>query len=59
VSQSIVGTQNRAELTNNLDFGSVRERIDREGGDREELNSALDHVERLVERGSGRPGARR
>jgi hypothetical protein len=52
VSQSIVGTQNRAELTNNMDFGSVREQIDREGGDdREELHLALDHVERLVERG--------
>jgi len=52
VSQSIVGTQNRAELTNIMDFGSVREQIDREGGDgREELHSALDHVERLVERG--------
>ena len=52
VSQSIVGTQTRAELTNNMDFGSVREQIDREGGDdREELHTALDHVERLVERG--------
>lgn len=52
VSQSIVGTQTRAELTNNMDFGSVRERIDREGGeDKEELRNALDHVERLVERG--------
>lgn len=52
VSQSIVGTQNRAELTNNMDFGSVREQIDREGGDdREELHLALDYLERLVERG--------
>ncbi len=52
VSQSIVGTQNRAELTNNMDFGGVREQIDREGGaDREELHTALDQVERLVERG--------
>lgn len=52
VSQSIIGTQNRAELTNNIDFGNVREQIEREGGaDREELHNALDHVERLVERG--------
>lgn len=52
VSQSIVGTQNRAELTNNIDFGSVRERINREGGeDQEELHNALDRVERLIERG--------
>jgi hypothetical protein len=52
VNQSIIGTQTRAELTNNFDFGNVRERIDREGGeDREELHKALDHVERLLERG--------
>lgn len=52
VNQSIVGTQNRAELTNNLDFGNVREQIDREGGeDREELHRALEQVERLLERG--------
>lgn len=52
VSQSIVGTQTRAELTNNMDFGGVRERIELEGGeDKEELSNALDHVERLVERG--------
>lgn len=52
VSQSIIGTQNRAELANNIDFGTVREQIEREGGaDREELHSALDRVERLVERG--------
>lgn len=52
VNYSIVGNQSRAELTNNMDFGSVREQIDREGGDdQEELHNALDHVERLVERG--------
>lgn len=52
VSQSIVGTQTRAELTNIMDFRSVRERIDREGGeDQQELHNALDHIERLVERG--------
>lgn len=52
VSQSIVGTQDRAELTNNMDFGRVREQIDREGGDdQEELHNAIDYVERLVERG--------
>ena len=52
VRQSIIGTQTRAELTNNFDFADVRERIDREGGeDQEELHKALDHVERLLERG--------
>ena len=52
VNQSIIGTQTRAELTNNFDFGNVRERIDREGGeDREELHRALEQVERLLERG--------
>lgn len=52
VRNSIVGNQTRAELTNNMDFGSVREQIDREGGDdKEELYRALDQVERLVERG--------
>lgn len=52
VNYSIVGNQTRAELANNMDFGSVRERIEREGGDdREELHNALDQVERLVERG--------
>lgn len=52
VSQSIIGTQNRAELTNNMDFRSVREQINRDGGeDQQELHSALDRVERLIERG--------
>lgn len=52
VSQSIVGNQNRAELTNNMNFGSVREQIDREGGeDQEELHQALNQVEQLVESG--------
>ena len=52
VSQSIVGTQNRAELTNNMNFGSVREQIDREGGeDQEDLHQALNRVEQLVESG--------
>lgn len=52
VSQSIVGTQTRAELTNNMDFDSLREQIDREGGeDKEELHNALEHVQRLVARG--------
>lgn len=52
VNQSIIGTQNRAELTNNFDFGNVRERIEREGGeDQEELREALDQIERLLERG--------
>lgn len=52
VSQSIIGTQDKAELTNNFNIGEVRERIDLEGGeDRKELHMALDHVERLLERG--------
>ena len=52
VNQSIVGTQDRAELTNNLDFSNVREQIDSEGGeDREELHRSLDQIERLLERG--------
>lgn len=52
VSQSIIGTQNKAELTNNFNIGEVRERIDLEGEeDQEELHRALDHVERLLERG--------
>lgn len=31
VSQSIIGIQNRAELTNNFDLGNIRERIERKG----------------------------
>jgi hypothetical protein len=49
---SIIGSQSRAELTNNFDSGNVREQIERDGGeDREELRNALDRVERLLERG--------
>lgn len=52
VSNSIVGTQNRAELTNNLDFGELKRRIEAEGAeDKEELRLALEQIERLVERG--------
>lgn len=52
VNQSIIGNQSRAELTNNFNFGNVREQIEREGGeDKEELRKALDRVERLLERG--------
>ncbi len=52
VNQSIIGTQNRAELANNFDFGNIRERIEREGGeDKEELCLALEQVERLLEEG--------
>lgn len=52
VNQSIIGTQNRAELTNNFNIGEITERIDLEGGeDREELHNALDHVDGLLERG--------
>jgi len=52
VNQSIIGTQNRAELTNNFDFRSIEQQIEREGGeDKEELKRALAQVERLIERG--------
>jgi hypothetical protein len=52
VNQSIIGTQNRAELTNNFDFRSIEPQIEREGGeDKEELKRALAQVERLIERG--------
>ena len=52
VNQSIIGTQNRAELTNNFDFRSTEQQIERDGGeDKEELKRALAQVERLLERG--------
>ena len=35
-NQSIIGTQNRAELTNNLDFRSIEQQIEREGGEDKE-----------------------
>jgi hypothetical protein len=53
VNQSIIGTQDRAKLTNNFDFRSIKQRIDRDGGeDKEELRQALAQVERLLERGA-------
>jgi|SRR5215217_710676 len=52
VTQSIIGTQNRAELTNNLDLRAVEQRIDREGeADAEELREALAEVRHLLESG--------
>ncbi len=52
VNQSIIGTQNRAELTNNLDLRAVEQRIDQDGGvDAEELREALAEVRRLLESG--------
>lgn len=52
VNQSIIGTQDRVELTNNFDFRSVEQQIEREGGeDKEELRQALAQMERLLERG--------
>lgn len=49
---SVIGTHNKAELTNTFDFRTIEQRIEREGGeDKEELRRALDRVERLVERG--------
>lgn len=52
VQGSVIGTNNRAELTNTFDSRSIEQRIEREGGqDREELQRALDRVERLIERG--------
>jgi hypothetical protein len=45
---SVIGTHNKAELTNNFDCSA----IEREGGeDKEELRRALAQVERLLERG--------
>lgn len=52
VNQSIIGTQNQAELTNYINLDEVRDRIEREGGeDKEELHNALAQVERIIERG--------
>lgn len=52
VNQSIIGTQDRAELTNYINLNEVRDRIEHEGGeDKEELHNALDQVERIIERG--------
>lgn len=52
VTQSIVGTQNRAELTNNFRADEVRDRIERDGGgDKEELLAALSRLEDLLESG--------
>lgn len=52
VQGSVIGTHNTAELTNNFDFRSIEQRIEREGGeDKEELKRALEQVERLLERG--------
>ncbi len=49
MDQSIIGTQNRAEVANNFDFDNIRERIEHEGGeDQEELRNALDQIERLL-----------
>ena len=52
VHGSVIGTHNKAELTNHFDFRSIEQRIEREGGeDKEELKRALAQVERLLERG--------
>jgi hypothetical protein len=52
VNQSIIGTQDRAELTNYINLSELRERIDQEGReDKEELHNALDEVERIIEEG--------
>lgn len=52
VSQSIIGTQDRAELTNNFNSAEVREQIEREGGeDREALHEALSRIESLLNSG--------
>jgi hypothetical protein len=49
---SVIGTHNKAELTNNFDCSAIEQRIEREGGeDKEELRRALAQVERLLERG--------
>lgn len=52
VYSSVIGTHNNAELTTTLDFRSIEQRIEREGGeDEEELKRALAQVQRLLERG--------
>lgn len=52
VQGSVIGTNNSAELTNNFDFRTVEQRIEREGGeDKEELREALEEVRRLLESG--------
>jgi len=37
VNQSIIGIQNRAELTNNFDLGNIKERTEREGAKIKEI----------------------
>lgn len=50
VQGSVIGTNNRAELTNTFDFRSIEQRIEREGGeDKEELKKALARVQRMIE----------
>ena len=52
VQGSVIGTHNTAELTNNFDFRSIEQRIEREGGeDAGELKEALEEVRNLLERG--------
>lgn len=53
VQGSVIGTHNKAELTNTFDFGAIERRIEEEGGeDKEELRQALEQVRRLIERGN-------
>lgn len=48
----VIGTHNTNELTNNFDFRTVEQRIEREGGeDKEELREALEEIRRLLESG--------
>ena len=52
VQGSVIGTHNTAELTNNFDFRSIEQRIEREGGkDAGELKEALEEVRNLLEGG--------
>lgn len=50
VERSIIGTQERAEITANVNFGNIEQRIETEGGeDKEELYEVLAEIRRVVE----------
>ncbi len=50
VEHSIIGAQERAEITANVNFGNIEQRIETEGGeDKEELYEVLAEIRRVVE----------
>ena len=52
VQGSVIGTHNTAQLTNTLDFRSIEQRIEREGGDdKAEMKEALEEIRSLLESG--------